>query len=79
MISKEEWSRAIQSDPKEYPQDMPCAVCGNRWMQHLGKLCPTRPGYISEFGHPVPALFVDSDTTFIPDTAYYKRPDFDVV
>lgn len=67
--------------PKEYPHDLPCAVCHFRWMQHKGTLCPKRPGYLTRIlGKLIPVAPVFGDTTFIPDVAYLnKNPDFDVV
>jgi len=74
----QERERAMSVSPKEFPQDLPCAVCRYRWMQHKGLLCPVRPGYMSVSGIPVPPIF--GDTTFIPDVAYLNQnPDFDVM
>jgi hypothetical protein len=74
-----EKERAALVSPKEYPQDLPCAICRFRWMQHQGTLCPIRPGYFDHvLGLPVPPLM--GNTTFIPDVAYLNQnPDFDVV
>lgn len=70
--------RAMLADAKEFPQEMPCAVCGNRWMQHKGRLCPAKPGYFDHvLQRPVPPIF--GDTEFIPDANFYKEPNFDVV
>lgn len=70
--------RAMLADPKEFPQEMPCAVCGFRWMQHKGRLCPARPGYLDPLTHQAipPAM---GDTEFIPDADFYKEADFDVI
>ena len=78
-MTSAEKERAILVSPKEYPQDLPCAVCGFRWMQHAGTLCPKRPGYYSYvLDIPVPPIMGDS--TFIPDLAYLNvNPDFDVM
>jgi len=79
-LSHAEIEKAISIDPKTYPQDMPCSVCGFRWMQHMGTLCPVRPGYIENAsGFPKLVLPVFGNTTFLPDLDYYKTPDFDVV
>jgi hypothetical protein len=77
-VTNTEKERAMLSDKKEFPQDMPCAVCGYRWMQHHGILCPKTPGY---FNHVLQTAVPPTmgDTTFIPDVDYYKTPDFDVV
>jgi hypothetical protein len=76
-MTRQEKEHAILVSRNEYPQDLPCAVCHFRWMQHRGTLCPKRPGYMSALGVPVPPIM--GDTTFIPDLAYLKQPDFDVV
>lgn len=78
-LTDAERERAALVSPKEYPQEMPCAVCRFRWMQHRGTLCPKTPGYVSQVtGEAVPPTM--GDTTFIPDVAYYSQnPDFDVV
>ena len=70
--------RAMAVAKTEYPQDLPCAVCRFRWMQHKGTLCPKTPGY---FDHVLQMAFPPTlgDTTFIPDVAYLNQsPDFDV-
>lgn len=77
-MTQAEKELAMLVSPKEYPQDLPCAVCGYRWMQHRGSLCPRKPGYYSfVLGRPVAPVL--GDTTFIPDVAFLKQPDFDVV
>jgi hypothetical protein len=69
--------RAMLADPKEFPQEMPCAVCHFRWMQHKGRLCPARPGYFDQLtGGPVAPVF--GNTEFIPDVNFYKEADFEV-
>lgn len=81
-LSRAELEAAINVSPKEYPQNMPCAVCGYRWMQHLGTLCPAKPGgFLVAAGEMVPILPVyQEEMTFLPDVAYYNQnPDFDVV
>jgi hypothetical protein len=85
QMTPAEKERAMLVDRKEYPGEMPCMVCGFRWMQHKGTLCPSRPGYgfpLDCGDHieiiPVPPIW--GNTTFIPDLAYYSQnPDFDVV
>jgi hypothetical protein len=70
--------RAMIADKEEFPQEMPCCVCGFRWMQHKGRLCPSRPGYFDPVsGQPVAPVF--GNTEFIPDVNFYKEPDFDAV
>jgi hypothetical protein len=76
-LTDKERELAMLVSRKEFPQDMPCAVCHFRWMQHRGLLCPIRPGFMSVTGLPVPPVYGDS--TFIPDVAYFNQPDFDVV
>lgn len=77
-LNAAERERAMIADPKEFPQEMPCAVCGFRWMQHKGRLCPSRPGYFDPLTQrPVAPIF--GDTEFIPDANFFKQPDFDVV
>lgn len=81
-MTRHELERAISVDPKEYPQNCPCAVCGYRWMQHMGSLCPATPGGIMILdGEAVMVKPVfQEETTFIPDMAFYNQnPDFDVV
>lgn len=84
-MTNKEWIRAAETKPTEYPQDMPCAVCGNRWMQHKGLLCPSQVGgliVIDGVLAPVEARFPlpPNATTFIPDVAWQNpNPDFDVV
>lgn len=81
-MKPKEIERAINVSPKEYPQDMPCAVCGYRWMQHMGLLCPSTPGGLRiADGQPVPILpTYQTETTFIPDVSWQNpNPDFDVV
>jgi len=76
-MTEKERERAMLVSPKEYPQNLPCAICGFRWMQHHGTLCPKQPGYLL-FG--IPRAPIMGDTTFIPDVAYLNQnPDFDVV
>jgi hypothetical protein len=84
-LTRAERERAIAVSRNEYPPEMPCAVCGFRWMQHRGTLCPARPGYLVpidcgdhiEF---MPVSPVFGDTTFLPDASYFNQsPDFDVV
>ena len=43
-LTREQREKAMSVSPKEYPQEMPCLICGYRWMQHRGMLCPIRPG-----------------------------------
>lgn len=65
-----------------YPQDMPCAMCGYRWMQHKGEVCPVKPGGLKKtiLGlTPVVPVFLGSKTAFVPDYEFYKEPNFDVV
>lgn len=77
-LNAAERERAMLVSPKTYPQDMPCCVCGFRWMQHKGTLCPARPGYFDPIsGLPVPPTF--SDTEFLPDVNFFKEADFDAV
>jgi hypothetical protein len=80
-MTEAERERAMLVDRKEYPQDLPCAVCRYRWMQHKGLLCPKVPGHWARTPEgivPIPPTF--GDTTFIPDVAYLNQnPDFDVV
>jgi hypothetical protein len=77
-MNNAEKERAMLVSPKEYPGEMPCAVCGYRWMQHRGSLCPKHPGYFSVIlQRPIPPIM--GDTTFIPDVAFVKEPDFDVI
>lgn len=78
-MTPKEIEQAISVSPKEYPPDLPCAVCRFRWMQHKGTLCPRTPGYFDRFlMQAFPPTF--ADTTFIPDLAYLNQnPDFDVV
>jgi hypothetical protein len=80
-MTEAERERAMLVDRKEYPQDLPCAVCRYRWMQHKGSLCPKVPGHWARTPEgivPIPPTF--GDTTFIPDVAYLNQsPDFDVV
>jgi len=71
--------RAMLSDRREFPQDMPCASCRHRWMQHKGRLCPVTPGYLSRTGMPMLPVFEGSNSTFVPDVNYFKEPDFDVM
>lgn len=82
-LTRYERERAMQESPKQYPQNMPCAVCGNRWMQHKGTLCPSRVGDAMRVGTeiiPILPSFEGSNTTFIPDVAWENpNPDFDVV
>lgn len=75
-MTPQEKERAMLVSPKEYPEECPCAVCGYRWMQHHGTLCPKRPGYLHPLGFPVPPSL--GDTTFVPDLAFFKEPDFNV-
>jgi hypothetical protein len=75
-LNAAERERAMSANKLEFPQEMPCAVCGFRWMQHKGKLCPARPGYYGPDGKPVLPVF--GDTSFVPDENFYKEPDFDV-
>jgi len=71
--------RAMLVSPKEYPQDLPCAICHHRWMQHKGTLCPVSPGYIERDGGIKLPVFAGSNSTFVPDLAYLNQsPDFDV-
>jgi hypothetical protein len=72
---------AANHDKNAYPNECPCAVCGYRWMQHMGLLCPATPGgFIPLDGEMVPVMPVfRTDSFFIPDLAYYRQPDFDVV
>lgn len=65
-----------------YPQEMPCAMCGHRWMQHRGEVCPVRPGGFKQtvLGMiPIMPVFYGSKTAFVPDIEFYKEPNFDVV
>jgi hypothetical protein len=80
-----EMERAINHDKHTYPNEMPCAICGHRWMQHMGLLCPVRAGgFLNVDGELVPVMPVygnqQNGTLFVPDLAYYNQnPDFDVV
>jgi hypothetical protein len=84
-LSRADRERAMSVARTEYPAEMPCAVCGFRWMQHRGTLCPARPGYLVpiDMGDRIeyrPVAPVFGDTTFLPDASYYNQsPDFDVV
>lgn len=65
-----------------YPQEMPCAMCGYRWMQHKGEVCPVKPGGFKQtiLGMiPIVPIFSGSKTAFVPDVEFYKEPNFDVV
>lgn len=78
-MTEAERERAMLVDRKEYPQDLPCAICHHRWMQHNGTLCPVSPGYITRMGTVQLPVFENSNSTFIPDAAYYNQsPDFEV-
>lgn len=73
-------------DRNTYPQDMPCAVCGARWMQHKGMLCSSSPGgvFFLDMGtyiEPIPiAPRFEGESFFVPDLAWQNQnPDFDVV
>jgi hypothetical protein len=74
---------AANHDKNAYPQEMPCMLCGYRWMQHMGLLCPAKPGGfipLRDTGELIPVMPIfRTDQFFIPDLAYYKEPDFDVV
>lgn len=79
-----DYIKAASTPRTEYPQELPCMVCGNRWMQHKGTLCPAQVGGILMIeGHPavVEARFPlpENATTFIPDLDFLKQPNFDVV
>lgn len=78
-MTEQEKDKARSASKTLYPQEMPCAICGNRWMQHVGEMCPIKPGYLSRLtGLPVPPE--TGETTFVPDAAFYNQnPDFDVV
>lgn len=77
-MTQAERERAMSSRKDEFPNDMPCAVCGYRWMQHMGLLCPRTPGHYNQvLGTATPPT--QGDTTFIPDVDYFKRPDFAVI
>lgn len=81
-LTRKEIEAAINVSREEYPQNMPCAVCGYRWMQHMGTLCPATPGGFATIdGQPAVIMPVfQEETTFLPDVAYYSQnPDFDVV
>ena len=80
-LTPRELQTAIEANPKEFPNEMPCANCGHRWMQHMGKLCPATPGgFMIIDGEMVPIMPVFQETkTFIPDVDYFKTPNFDVV
>jgi hypothetical protein len=84
-MSRREKETAMLVPKTEYPQDMPCTVCGYRWMQHKGTLCPQRPGGMIPIDFVTHIEFIPveplwGDTTFLPDVAYYNQnPDFDVV
>jgi hypothetical protein len=82
MLTKQEIEKAINVDRNTYPGEMPCIICGHRWMQHMGTLCPHTPGgYIIVDGMlaAVKPIFQE-ETTFLPDMTYYNQnPDFDVV
>jgi hypothetical protein len=82
-LSRHEREKALLVPKTEYPQEMPCINCGYRWMQHKGLLCPIRPGFMMplEVGDHIeyfPVEPVFGNSTFLPDVAYYKTPDFDV-
>lgn len=78
-LSSSQLQHAINVSPKEFPENMPCAVCGFFWMQHMGTLCPARAGYFDPLTmHPVMPVFQNTET-FIPDVMYFNQsPDFDV-
>ena len=84
ILSRQEREKALSVSKHEYPQDMPCAVCGYRWMQHHGTLCPIRPGYLTpvDMGDHIemlPVAPIFGNKTFIPDVAWQNQnPDFDV-
>lgn len=79
-----ERERAMLVSKDEYPQNMPCAVCGYRWMQHKGLICPETPGYLFPLDmgdriEMVPVMPTFGNSLFIPDVAFEKEPDFEVV
>lgn len=82
-LTRAEIEKAALVSPLTYPQDMPCANCKRRWMQHKGLLCPVQDGYWSPVRAAnggfiaVPPKF--GTDLFIPDEAYYTPPDFEVV
>jgi hypothetical protein len=83
-VKNADYIKAASVKSTEYPQDLPCVVCKNRWMQHKGTLCPAQVGGILMIeGQPVcvEARFPlpENATTFIPDLEFLKQPDFDVV
>jgi hypothetical protein len=65
QLSPSQLEHAINVDPKEYPENMPCAMCGYMWMQHYGTLCPARPGYLE----------LTTGKAVMP---IFQNPDFDV-
>ena len=76
-LTQAERERAMLAPRNLYSNKMPCMVCGFRWMQHKGTLCPSRPGYFSQSLR-MPIAPIMGDTEFLPDERFYKEPDFDV-
>lgn len=81
--SQAEIEAAANYKKDAYPQECPCAICGYRWMQHMGLICPATPGGfipIRDSGEMIPVMpTFNLDSFFIPDMDFYKTPNFDVV
>ena len=90
IASDLEREKLMLSRKDMFPENCPCAMCGHRWMQHKGEVCPVRVGemrqtldgsgnYAGGQIHLILPEYRGSMTAFVPDEAYYKTPDFAVV
>lgn len=82
ITSNIEREKLFLTNPNLYPQEMPCAMCGKRWMQHKGEVCPIRIGELKETRLGmllIMPLYHGSKTAFVADVEFYKESNFDVV
>lgn len=83
IASDIERERLMLSRKDMFPENCPCAMCGYRWMQHKGEVCPVRVGEMRQSAtgqiHIILPEYRGSMTAFVPDEAYYKTPDFAVM